>query len=390
MDFAASTHRARWIFDQDSLVAKREAAQQKAAESLKRSREPSPAAGGDDGAPQPDAKKPRADVPVSAGEEAVLRRYFELRIRAVCEAYPLPPKVAATATAYFKRFYVQRSCLEHDPSRIMPTCIYVEEAYVGAEDFCKKLGLEPQSVLRTEVPLLQGLGFDLVVHSPYRALAGLLQELEELRAQRAPALDAALLDAPADAVAKLSRGANKAVAAILQSDAPLLYPPGVLALAALRSGARTAGVACGAFVEHAAARAAAERAAEAAAADAAAESAAGAGPIPGGENPVPEHLRLGGSEADRVQQLLAWLGEIDACVVAAMKEEEGLEPRATEIDRTIKLWRKAAAAPLGGGGGGGAAAAVAAAAGGGGTAAGALAGAAAVPAGAGAAGGGGE
>lgn len=277
MDFAASTHRARWIFDQDSLVgfsrqwaanpawrgravaaavravaprsarrraaheaprkpavsvtpwaespapppggcrlvaarrqaAKREEAQRKAAESLKRSREPTPAASGggsDDGAPQPDAKKPRgapparskgrdwahafnrscgrrhaqrpgphaarargsppssraglaaapasrplahhppnpahgpehththpapcrrplaADAPVTAAEEAALRRYFELRIRAVCEAYPLPPKVAATAAAYFKRFYVRRSCLEHDPSRIMPTCIYL-------------------------------------------------------------------------------------------------------------------------------------------------------------------------------------------------------------------------------------------------------------------------
>lgn len=40
-----------------------------------------------------------------------------------------PPQ--ATATAYFKRFYVHRSCLEHDPARIMPTCIYLA-AKVGA------------------------------------------------------------------------------------------------------------------------------------------------------------------------------------------------------------------------------------------------------------------
>jgi hypothetical protein len=33
--------------------------------------------------------------------------------------------VQATAAAYFKRFYIQRSCLEHDPSRIVPTCIYL-------------------------------------------------------------------------------------------------------------------------------------------------------------------------------------------------------------------------------------------------------------------------
>jgi hypothetical protein len=26
---------------------------------------------------------------------------------------------------FFKRFYVQSSCLEHDPTRVMPTCIYL-------------------------------------------------------------------------------------------------------------------------------------------------------------------------------------------------------------------------------------------------------------------------
>lgn len=31
----------------------------------------------------------------------------------------------ATALAYFKRFYVNNSCLEYDPAKIMPTCIYL-------------------------------------------------------------------------------------------------------------------------------------------------------------------------------------------------------------------------------------------------------------------------
>jgi hypothetical protein len=37
------------------------------------------------------------------------------------------------------------------------------------------MGIEANTVLRNEVPLLQGLKFDLVVHSPYRALAGLFK-----------------------------------------------------------------------------------------------------------------------------------------------------------------------------------------------------------------------
>lgn len=173
-----------------------------------------------------------------------------------------------------------------------------------------------------------------------------------MRAARAPGLDAALRDAAPDALARLARGAHKAVAAILSSDAPLLYPPGALALAGLRSGARGAGLACGAFIEHAAARGGAA---------AAAARAAPAPPIPGGANPPPAHLAPAPGGGGALQQLLGWLGEVDALVVAAMAEDEaGLEARATDIDRRIKLWRKAAS------GGGGS---VAAAAGGGGEAA---------------------
>jgi hypothetical protein len=188
------------------------------------------------------------------------------------------------------------------------------------------------------------------------------QELEDLRAARSPALDPQLRDAPAEAAQKLQRGAQKAVAAILQSDAPLLFPPGVLALAALRSGARAAGLGCSQFIELVGGRAAAAHAEDAR--RAAADGSAGAG-IPGGSNAPPEHLRLGGGGAEgpeALRRLLGWMGEVDALVVAAMKEEEGLEARATEVDRAIKLWRKAAAAGGGGaaaaGSGGGAAAAV--------------------------------
>ena len=51
----------------------------------------------------------------------------------------------------------------------------VEEAYRSAESLAKAIGIEAGPVLRFEVPLLQGLKFDLVLHSPYRALAGLFK-----------------------------------------------------------------------------------------------------------------------------------------------------------------------------------------------------------------------
>jgi hypothetical protein len=51
----------------------------------------------------------------------------------------------------------------------------VEESYISADSFKDKVGVEVKMLLKTEVPLLQGLGFDLVVYSPYRALHGLFQ-----------------------------------------------------------------------------------------------------------------------------------------------------------------------------------------------------------------------
>jgi hypothetical protein len=160
---------------------------------------------------------------------------------------------------------------------------------------------------------------------------------------------------------RLARSAHKAVAAILHSDAPLLFPPGVLALAALRSGARSAGLPCAQLLEHVARRAAAARAD-----DLERERRQGEDreTIPGGAGAPPGRLVVpgGGEGAEGLQRLLGWIGEVDALVVAAMKEEEGLEARATETDRKIKLWRKAAAGGGGGGGPAGGATATAAAA----------------------------
>lgn len=54
--------------------------------------------------------------------------------------------------------------------------------YHSAEKISKPCGYEkPGAVLSFEVPLLQGLKFDLVVHSPYRALAGLFKVRTECR-----------------------------------------------------------------------------------------------------------------------------------------------------------------------------------------------------------------
>lgn len=57
-----------------------------------------------------------------------------------------------------------------------PCPTQVEEVYHSADKISTPCGYEkPAPVLSFEVPLLQGLKFDLVVHSAYRALAGLFK-----------------------------------------------------------------------------------------------------------------------------------------------------------------------------------------------------------------------
>lgn len=56
--------------------------------------------------------------------------------------------------------------------------IQVEESYISAQEFCRVVRQDQATVLRNEVPLLQGLNFDLVVHTPYWCLEGFFTDLK--------------------------------------------------------------------------------------------------------------------------------------------------------------------------------------------------------------------
>lgn len=51
----------------------------------------------------------------------------------------------------------------------------IEEAYIGADQFCSLVRQDSQSVLRNELNVLHGLKFDLITHPPLRALDGFFQ-----------------------------------------------------------------------------------------------------------------------------------------------------------------------------------------------------------------------
>ena len=171
-----------------------------------------------------------------------LLRFYQGQLFGLCASLRYPPKVRVTAISYLKRFFLLHSPLQHDLMRCMLTCIYLagktEEAYIGAEDFCKQCKQDPKAVLGYEMSLLTGLGFDLVVHSPIRSLEGFIDDLASC--PRSDIDDESMIQPSEERTAKWFAASLSAIDSLMMSDAPLIFPPSQLALAALRSGLKKA------------------------------------------------------------------------------------------------------------------------------------------------------
>ncbi|GFR44259.1 hypothetical protein Agub_g5461, partial [Astrephomene gubernaculifera] len=283
MDFATSSHRRRWLYTRASLDEERRRLQQRLVEGVRKQR-----AAADPGQPEAGSatKRPREPSPVDPVGELLMLKYYQQIIQEKCREMRLPLKVMSTALQYHKRFFLRHSSMEFDPGRVMITAIFmatkIEEHYTRAADIAAAFDVSEDLVVKQEVALLEGLNFDLVVHSPYRALQGFVQELRDARtsppsssgsppppplptassAASLPPPDEALLSAPEPLVAEACRAAFGALDALMLSDAPLLFGPAQLAAAALRSGFKTKGIRIPNFLARLALRAAAAAAAE--------------------------------------------------------------------------------------------------------------------------------
>nr|AAU93531.1 cyclin H-1 [Zea mays] len=205
------------------------------------------------------------------------RVFYEQKIQEVCAAFKFPHKIQATAIIYFKRFYLQWSVMEHQPKHIMLTCVYasckVEENHVSAEELGKGIQQDHQIILNNEMILLKTLDFDLIVYAPYRSIEGFIDDLEDFcRAGNGPFQRLKCAQTEVNHVqqqqsslvlnklgptfytiqhsmchifvgqhstpyniawVELRQAAISHVDKMMLTDAPLLYTPGQLALAAL-------------------------------------------------------------------------------------------------------------------------------------------------------------
>ena len=112
-------------------------------------------------------------------------------------------------------------------------CAQIEESYISAAELGRLCGLPAETVLRTELTVLQGLEFDLITYSPHKSVDAFVVDLGHAAAAGSAGPELSNLGTGQLQQAKAS--AYAAVDALMLTDAPLLHSPGQLALAATRS-----------------------------------------------------------------------------------------------------------------------------------------------------------
>lgn len=178
-EYATSTQKASWLLSEDALRARREEAHAAAASAI---------------GLHNDA------TPMTLDNEMELLDHHQRRIAALSRYLKLPEKVSSSAVTYLKRFFVDRSVMEHNPSVVALHALYaaskVEETSLSAEYLAdradsylngrggtkaSKLFVGPsadrtaarvrfETLLNGELDFLQALHFQLVVYHPYRSL----------------------------------------------------------------------------------------------------------------------------------------------------------------------------------------------------------------------------
>ncbi|KAK9811055.1 hypothetical protein WJX73_009567 [Symbiochloris irregularis] len=251
MDFESSSQRARWLFTPEKLLQIRTEKRRCSLEAIKQA-----VAEKQDG---PTEGKVHA---VKLEEASKLLRYFSIKIQEASAKFKLPKKVAGAAIIFLQRTYLHISILDRDPADLVMCCIYlackVEEHYMSAETLAKTInGLEEADLLTNEPILLDALHFDLITHPPYRSIEGFMLDIASMAHSEGSNgnSEAAGIAATPEQQHRAREHAMAAADALLLTDAPLLFPPAQLGLAAVRSGIRHVGLSFTPYLERAASQA---------------------------------------------------------------------------------------------------------------------------------------
>ena len=191
-------------------------------------------------------------------EHAVLRRYKQLLLQ-FCRGFAAPDKVLATAQSFFSRFFLSNSVIVYDPEKIMLGSLLlaakVEEVKsITAHKIAQKIKtkdskgegkVEARRVVESEMLLLVGLRFQLLVWHPFSPLLGLTVAWDQHHASTrvagggadagvAQGGDATCAYPQGDTLRAVRRDAHTNVThAVMHDDCCFLFSPADIAVAAL-------------------------------------------------------------------------------------------------------------------------------------------------------------
>ena len=142
------------------------------------------------------------------------------------------PHILSSAQAFYKRFYLKASPMEEEPKNVILAAIYlagkVENYRIEPNELLSKYApkLTHAAFLDLELTLMERLRFQLVVHSPFRCLSGLMNELQS-------ASKGAIIE-----LQQLDRVAKDTVCTLLRdATASFVHTPQQIALASLLAAA---------------------------------------------------------------------------------------------------------------------------------------------------------
>lgn len=166
---------------------------------------------------------------LSADEERLLLKQYELQLKEFCRRFepPMPKYVVGTAFHYFKRFYLNNSSMNYHPKEILATCVYlsckVEEFNVSISQFVANIKGDRSKamdiILSNELLLMQELNYYLTIHNPFRPIEGFLIDIKTRCNMNNPD--------------RLRPGIEDFIDKTFLTDAPLMYAPSQIALAAV-------------------------------------------------------------------------------------------------------------------------------------------------------------
>lgn len=223
----------QWLFSDEALAQAREAAHEHAVQALQGI--------ANDGAERRQAVRelPKA-LTMAQCQQLVL--FYVQKLPELCNLCAAPAEVRWTAIVFYRRFFAVRSPMEFDPLPVMFACVHlackIEEVHeitldklLEAADF----GLDKQMKTRVsalELPLLEGVGFHLLVEPKPDAAVHMLGE--ELQQRLATSMSPPTITEVAWR-AVISRAENIVLDLSLQTDAILRWPAAVVITTAFRA-----------------------------------------------------------------------------------------------------------------------------------------------------------